>query len=244
MRKLLEAFLILTADEKILAKCPRELDINDLCGPDLADLQDHNLFALQLFHRWCLRVFIFSKYSINWPKSLNPVSHMRVTGTSGCSSSSSSNTTGGHHVDESNNSIVKRIANMSDDSVEFLEEFVRLLNRHKTTAAAAKLASKTSPSSTSNTQHAERVISRPTSSCIRKINLVNGTFSLDWSVHGSGNGSVTNSQTNLIQVDTDNLNNSVIFRLFGYRVNFKYFHFLNVYKKIITSHHSTSDIPF
>jgi hypothetical protein len=172
VRKLLEAFLILTADEKILAKCPRELDINDLCGPDLSELQDHNLFALQLFHRWCLRVFIFSKYSINWPKSLNPVNHMK----------------GGDEA----HAIVKRIANMSDDSVEFLQEFVRLLSKHKQKSDASPGQAATS-----------RVVSRPTGDCIRKINLTNGTFSLDWTAP-SANGS---THSNLMPVDTDNLNN-------------------------------------
>lgn len=169
--KLLETFIVLTTDSEMTTVGPDQntliLDLAKLNRTRLGDMERHTLFAKHLFNRWCLRVYIFSRYPINWPKSLNPVSHMKCG--RGISSSSGVNSGGGI----SDETITRKIASLSEDTVQCLSELVQYLRSGNS-------------------------LYRPSSECIRKINLMNGTFSLDWiSPHG------------LIPVDTENLAHSV-----------------------------------
>jgi hypothetical protein len=43
-------------------KSPLDFPISILQQFDIKSLSDHLLFALQLYHRWCLRAVTFSKY--------------------------------------------------------------------------------------------------------------------------------------------------------------------------------------
>jgi hypothetical protein len=64
---LLHIYLRLTMDESSPdAKTPHS-------QLDLATLQPQTIFALQLLHRWCLRVVIFSKFPKKPPTKSAPI---------------------------------------------------------------------------------------------------------------------------------------------------------------------------
>ena len=64
MSDLLHIFLRLTMNEKE-SNPHSQLDINKL--------ENHCIFALQLLHRWCLRVVVFSKFPKKPPTKVVPI---------------------------------------------------------------------------------------------------------------------------------------------------------------------------
>jgi hypothetical protein len=83
---------------------------------DLSALEAPSLFALQLLHRWCLRVVVFSKFPkkppvkaapIALPGVLNPLQQMK----------------------EANDNILKLLTTNVQESVDFLEKSLKMLDQ-------------------------------------------------------------------------------------------------------------------
>ena len=83
---------------------------------EIERLDDQSVFALQLLHRWCVRVIIFSKYpkranakttNITAPGIVNPLQHMK----------------------DANENILRVLATSVQESVDFLEKLIKQLSR-------------------------------------------------------------------------------------------------------------------
>jgi hypothetical protein len=105
MSDLLRIFLRVTMD----GKEPTNLLHSTL---DISKLKGYCLFALQLLHRWCLRVVLFSKFPKKPPTKLVPIN------LPGCLNPS-------QHMKDANDSILKVLTNNVLESVEFLENCLK-----------------------------------------------------------------------------------------------------------------------
>lgn len=82
---------------------------------DIEKLDKYSIFALQLLHRWCIRIIVFSKFLkrppnkssvVNVPGIVNPLQHMK----------------------DANENILKVLLNNVQESVDFIEKCLNTLN--------------------------------------------------------------------------------------------------------------------
>jgi hypothetical protein len=152
LRKLLLTYLIHTVDEAMLVENETKINLKTLNAYNLEKLNDTTIFGMQLYHHWTLRVFIFSMYPINWPKSLNPVSHMIK--------------------DNENENYIKKYSRVVKDSVAFLEKLVTFLNKHQKSNQNAQTAATSSSNNNLNNNDNSSSNLNGSNECLKKINQV------------------------------------------------------------------------